>query len=49
MKGEYMKVGFIGAGNLATAMIGGMLLKGLLQSDDIIASSASQKTADIVA
>lgn len=36
MKGEYMKVGFIGAGNMATAMIGGMLQKGLLQAEDII-------------
>ena len=49
MKGEYMKVGFIGAGNMATAMIGGMLQKGLLQAEDIIASSATQKTADKVA
>ena len=44
-----MKVGFIGAGNMATAMIGGMLQKGLLQAEDIIASSATQKTADKVA
>lgn len=44
-----MKVGFIGAGNMASAMIGGMLQKGLLQKEDIIASSATQKTADRVA
>ena len=29
-----MKVGFIGAGNMASAMIGGMLQKGLLQKED---------------
>ena len=44
-----MKVGFIGAGNMASAMIGGMLQKGLLQKEDIIASSVTQKTADRVA
>ena len=44
-----MKVGFIGAGNMASAMIGGMLQKGLLQKEDIIASSATQKSADRVA
>lgn len=44
-----MKVGFIGAGNMAQAMIGGMLKKGLLGKEDIIASSATQKTADKVA
>lgn len=44
-----MKVGFIGAGNMASAMIGGMLQKGLLQKEDIIASSATQTTADRVA
>lgn len=44
-----MKVGFIGAGNMAQAMIGGMLKNGLLEKEDIIASSATQKTADKVA
>ncbi len=44
-----MKVGFIGAGNMAKAMIGGMLQKQLLQKEEIIASSATQGTADKVA
>lgn len=43
-----MKVGFIGVGNMAQAMIGGMLGNGLLEKEDIIASSATQKTADKV-
>lgn len=44
-----MKVGFIGAGNMARAMIGGMLGSGLLTQGDIIASSATRETADRVA
>ncbi len=44
-----MKVGFIGAGNMAQAMIGGMLKKQLLAREDVIASSATQATADKVA
>lgn len=44
-----MKVGFIGAGNMAQAMIGGMIGNGLLGKEDIIASSATQETADRVA
>lgn len=43
-----MKVGFIGAGNMAQAMIGGMLENGLLGKEDIIASSATRATADRV-
>lgn len=43
-----MRVAFIGAGNMARAMIGGILGNGLLQKEDIIASSATQETADKV-
>ncbi len=43
-----MKVGFIGAGNMAQAMIGGILKNHLLEKKDIIASSATQNTADRV-
>lgn len=31
-----MKIGFIGLGNMATAMIGGMLQKGIAKPEDII-------------
>ena len=31
-----MKIGFIGLGNMATAMIGGMLQKGITKPEDII-------------
>lgn len=44
-----MKLGFIGAGNMAQAMIGGILEAGLLQKEDVIASDAIQQTADKVA
>lgn len=37
-----MKVGFIGAGNMASAMMGGMLKKGLLSKEDMIASDVSK-------
>lgn len=43
-----MKVGFIGAGNMAQAMIGGMLRHHLLEKEDLLASSATQETADRV-
>ena len=43
-----MKLGFIGAGNMAQAMIGGVLGSGLLQKDDIIASAATQTTIEKV-
>lgn len=43
-----MKLGFIGAGNMAQAMIGGILSKDLVNKDDIIASAATQKTVDMV-
>ena len=43
-----MKLGFIGAGNMAQAMIGGILAKGIVKKDEIIASAATQKTIDKV-
>lgn len=43
-----MKLGFIGAGNMAQAMIGGILLKGLAKKDEIIASAATDKTINKV-
>lgn len=44
-----MKVGFIGAGNMASAMMGGMLKKGLLSKEDIITSDVSKAAIDRVA
>lgn len=41
-----MKIGFIGLGNMATAMIGGMLGKGLVESQDVIGSSKTSATAE---
>ena len=37
-----MKLGFIGLGNMASAMIGGMLKKGLVSSENIIGSDVSE-------
>lgn len=37
-----MKIGFIGLGNMATAMIGGMLKKGVALPQDIIGSARSE-------
>lgn len=41
-----MKIGFIGLGNMAAAMIGGMLRKGLVQPEDILGSAKTAKTAE---
>lgn len=43
-----MKIGFIGLGNMATAMIGGMLGTGAFQAGEIIGSARTQETADKV-
>lgn len=43
-----MRFGFIGAGNMAQAMIGGILKAKLVSKDEIIASAATQKTLDTV-
>lgn len=39
-----MKIGFIGLGNMATAMIGGMLKKGLVEPQNVIGSSKTNAT-----
>lgn len=44
-----MKIGFIGLGNMATAMIGGIIGKGLYQRADIIGSAKTQQTAEKIA
>lgn len=41
-----MKIGFIGLGNMASAMIGGMLEKGLVKSENVIGSSKTNATID---
>lgn len=43
-----MRLGFIGAGNMAQAIIGGVLHSGLIEAKDMIASAASQATIDRV-
>lgn len=43
-----MKIGFIGLGNMATAMIGGMLETGVFKTEEIIGSAKTQTTADKV-
>lgn len=43
-----MKLGFIGLGNMASAMIGGILEQKVLEKSEICGSSATQKTADAV-
>lgn len=44
-----MRLGFIGAGNMAQAMIGGVLQSGLIPKEEIIASAATKETIDRVA
>lgn len=41
-----MKIGFIGLGNMAEAMIGGMLAKGLVMAEDVIGSSKTNATME---
>ncbi len=43
-----MKAGFIGLGNMATAMIGGMLKKKILEPEDIIGSAKTETTVEKV-
>lgn len=43
-----MKIGFIGLGNMATAMIGGMLAKRLVEAGDIIGSARTAETVERV-
>lgn len=44
-----MKIGFIGLGNMASAMIGGILAKGLYKSTEITGSSKTEETARKIA
>lgn len=46
--GMGMKIGFIGLGNMATAMIGGMLSKGLVGAKDIIGTAKTTETMEKV-
>lgn len=41
-----MKLGFIGLGNMASAIIGGILKEGIAASQDIIGSAKTEKTAE---
>lgn len=43
-----MKIGFIGLGNMARAMIGGMLQKEIVQKEDIVGSARSKETLEAV-
>ena len=43
-----MKIGFIGLGNMAKAMIGGMLQQEIVHKDDIVGSAKSQETLESV-
>lgn len=43
-----MRLGFIGAGNMAQAIIGGVLRSGIQKREDMIASAATQATIDKV-
>ena len=40
-----MKIGFIGLGNMAKAIIGGLLNQSIVESEDLIGSSATKETA----
>ena len=39
-----MKIGFIGLGNMASAIIDGMLQKGMVNKEDLMGSAATEKT-----
>lgn len=41
-----MKIGFIGLGNMARAIIGGMLEKGIVSAEDICGSAKTRKTQE---
>ena len=41
-----MKIGFIGCGNMAKALIGGILKKGLVRPEDILASDRSEQARE---
>ena len=41
---DNMKLGFIGLGNMATAMIGGILKEGIVEAEDVLGSAVHEKT-----
>ena len=43
-----MKIGFIGLGNMATAMIGGILQQKRVEPQDIIGSARTEATKELV-
>ena len=43
-----MKIGVIGLGNMAKAILSGMLAKGIVTKEDVIGSAATQATIDKV-
>lgn len=43
-----MKIGFIGLGNMAKAMLGGMLAKGIVAKEDIIGSARTEETLQYI-
>ena len=47
MEEHRMKLGFIGCGNMAGAMIGGILKAGLLKKEDIIASALHEESRNL--
>lgn len=46
--GTRMKIGFIGLGNMAIAMIGGILSKGLVEAENIIGTAKTTETMEKV-
>ncbi len=44
-----MKIGFIGLGNMARAMIGGMLRKNMVKPEDIVGTAKTQETREKMA
>ena len=43
-----MKIGFIGLGNMARAIIGGMLQEGIVPKEDILGSARTKETLETV-
>ena len=41
-----MKIGFIGLGNMAKAMIGGMLQEGIVEREDVVGSARTEETLE---
>ena len=41
-----MKIGFIGLGNMASAMIGGMIAKNIVKKEDLFGADALSNAAD---